>query len=293
MNAMVEAFEEHRPLMFSIAYRMLGTVADAEDMLQEAFLRWQQTEMDTVTSPKAFLAATTTRLCIDYLQSARVRREQYVGPWLPEPLVSEPTAQAANDELAESLSMAFLMMLENLSPAERAIFLLHDIFSFDFEETARLVGKTAANCRKIASRARRQLTQAPPRFVPDPDKANQLATTFLGVCKSGDLNRLVAILADDVTLYSDGGGKVPSATRPIQGALNVARFLLGVVAKAPRDMVVKTTLVNRRPGLIVSQDGVNVRIFSLEFDQTGLRTICVVGNPEKLRHLPTALNSAP
>lgn len=168
----IEEFEQHRPLMFSIAYRMLGTVSDAEDMVQEAYLRWQKTEKDTVQSAKSFLCATVTRLCIDHLRSARVRREQYVGPWLPEPLLAEQGYEAAGSvELAESLSMAFLMLLENLTPSERAVILLHDIFGFDFEEIGRQIDKTASNCRQICSRARRQLGRTQSRFEPNREKA--------------------------------------------------------------------------------------------------------------------------
>lgn len=286
MNVTAETFEQHRPLMFSIAYRMLGTISDAEDMLQEAYLRWRNVNHADVKSPKSFLAATVTRLCMDHLRSARVRREQYVGPWLPEPLLEGPGHAAGDDaSLAESLSMAFLMMLEQLSPTERAVFLLHDIFGFEFAEVSRMIGKTAANCRQLGSRARQHLVESGPRFEHDPKKAEQLAEEFLAACRSGDTGRLIGLLAEDATLYSDGGGKVPAAQRPIQGADPVARFLIGVTKKAPPDLQVEAALVNGQPGLVIYQQGVPIRVFSLEYMCRKLRTICVVGNPDKLQHL--------
>lgn len=286
MDAPLEAFEQQRPLMFSIAYRMLGTVSDAEDILQEAYLRWQQAEHDEIRSPGSFLSATVSRLCIDHLRSARVRREQYVGPWLPEPLIGESRSAPADDaELAESLSMAFLMMLEKLSPTERAVLLLHDVFGFDFEEVAQQVGKTAVNCRQICSRARGRLERTEARRAPNPVQAEQLAVEFLAACRDGDVGQLMAMMADDVTLYSDGGGKVAAALRPIEGATNVARFLVGIAKKASADIEARPVVVNGGPGLAVLHHGAAVRVFALEFDGPTLRTICVVGNPDKLRHL--------
>lgn len=285
----MDQFEQHRGLMSSIAYRMLGTVSDADDVLQEAYLRWQRTDQNSVTSAKSFLSATVTRLCIDHLRTVQRRREQYIGPWLPEPMVTELQDMKASDEVvAESLSMAFLMMLESLSPAERAVFLLHDIFEFDFDEVGRQIGKTSTNCRQICSRARKRLTRAESRFESDPDKAEEITTEFISACKTGDIDSLVTMMADDATLYSDGGGKVVAARRPIEGATNVARFLVGVAKKGTSGMDLKPVLVNSAPGIAVLHDGCCVRVFSLEFDEGRLKTICVVGNPDKLRHLQPA-----
>lgn len=296
MSQHAQQFEQHRDLMFSIAYRMLGTVSDAEDVLQEAFLRWQETPLDAVRSARSLLSTIVTRLCIDHLRSARARREQYIGPWLPEPLVSDASQSAASDEeLSESLSMAFLMMLESLSPPERAAFLLHDVFGFDFEEVGRQIGKTSVNSRQICNRARKRLRETEFRFEPDPQKAEQIASEFIAACKTGDLDSLVSMMADDVALYSDGGGKVLAARRPIEGRKHVARFLVGVVRKGISTVQIKPAIVNGRPGVVARDVEGHLRVFSLDFDHTGLRTICVVGNPDKLRHLrdPTPGEFAP
>src|SRR4051794_12486942 len=216
--AQTDEFTNYRPLLFSIAYRMLGVVADAEDMVQETYLRWRRAiegEGEAVGSPKSWLTTVITRLCIDQLRSARARREEYVGPWLPEPLLTDRAPDPAEGAaLADSLSLAFLVVLERLNPVERAIFLLHDIFGYDFAEIAPIVGKTAANCRQLARRAREHITKQRPRFAPAPAERERLTRQFIAACTSGDLPGLVATLTADITLQSDGGGKAVAARRP-------------------------------------------------------------------------------
>jgi RNA polymerase sigma factor (sigma-70 family) len=228
MNSL-DDFNYHRPLLFGIAYRMLGTVADAEDMVQETFLRWQQATDETVSSVKTYLATIITRLCIDYLRSARVRREQYVGTWLPEPLFTQPSLTATDlMELAESLSIAFLTVLERLSPIERAVFLLRDVFDYDYDEISLMVGKSPTNCRQILKRAKQHLATQRPRFPVSPSQQEQIATQFLNASTPGDLEDLLLLLATDVTDRSDGEGQVVAALKPILGATKVARMLLVV-----------------------------------------------------------------
>jgi RNA polymerase sigma-70 factor, ECF subfamily len=237
-------FDRHRPLLFSIAYRMLGSVMDAEDVVQEAFLRWQRAPRAEVRSPKAYLSAVVTRLCIDQLRSARKRREEYVGPWLPEPLPTEPDTAAID----ESLSMAFLILLESLNPTERAVFLLREVF--DYEEISRLVGKSEANCRQIARRARDSIAARRPRFESSPEQEERLLGSFLEASLDGDMESLVSVLSEDVTLWSDGGGKTRAALNPIHGANRVSRFLFGILRQAPPGLVVRRARVNGRPGII-------------------------------------------
>ena len=249
--AQIEQFSQYRSLLFSIAYRMLGSAMEAEDMVQETFLRWQQVPEGEVKSTKAYLTSIITRLCIDQLRSARVQREQYVGPWLPEPLLTEQTPQQSDPTvLAESLSMAFLVLLERLNPTERAIFLLREVFDYGYAEIARIVGKSEANCRQLARRARQHITSQRPRFEPSPEAQQRLTSQFMETVATGDLPGLLTLLADDITLWSDGGGKVTSATRPIHGATNVAHFFLGIVRKIPANYKVRLTWVNNRPAII-------------------------------------------
>src|SRR5258707_2962088 len=239
-----EAYEQLRPLMFSIAYRMLGRASEAEDVVQEAFLRSHRAQSGEagkagIDSPKAYLSSITTRLCIDYLRSARVRREAYSGEWLPEPLLTDDPLTGATGpdparlaEQADSLSMAFLLLLERLSPVERAVFLLHDVFSYGYDEIARIVGKSEDNCRQLATRARRHLGEHKPRIEASRDKREELAARFFGAVGDGDMDGLVAMLAADVVVYGDSGGTPPSWPRPIVGRDRVVRLLLGVAQQA-------------------------------------------------------------
>src|SRR2546427_1932457 len=207
-----EVFAEVRPILFSIAYRMLGSVMDAEDVVQEAYLRWQEASDDDVRSPRAYLATMVTRLCINQLRSARVQREAYVGPWLPEPLVTEHTPDPSGSvELAESLSMAFLVLLERLSAIERAVFLLHEVFDFEYPEIARIVDKSEANCRQIFARAKKRVESSHARFPASVEEAGRLLERFTRATAAGDMDGLLAVLAEDITLWPDGGGKAPGA----------------------------------------------------------------------------------
>jgi RNA polymerase sigma-70 factor, ECF subfamily len=285
-----ETYEELRPLLFSIAYRMLGSVAEAEDIVQEAFLRYHALE-DTsrIDSPKAYLSAVTTRLAIDQLRSARVRRESYIGEWLPEPLLTDDNALdgARYVEDADSLSMAFLLVLERLSPVERAVFLLHDVFDYGYDEIAAIVGKSEDNCRQLAVRARRHIEEHKPRFEASLEQREQLADRFFEAVGDGDMDGLVELLAADVVVYGDGGGTSPSWPRPIFGRDRVARLLLGVSAQS-RDLGLSARRVeiNGQPGVMVfDPSGRLTNVMTLDIADGVVQTIRSVINPEKLRHL--------
>ena len=284
----VEVFDRNGPLLFSIAYRMTGGVMEAEDTVQEAFLRWQRASEDEVRSPSAYLSKAVTRLCIDRLRSATVRREQYVGPWLPEPVLGEQAQEiGARAELEDTLSMAFLVLLESLSPVERAVFLLREVFDYEYAEIASLVGKSEANCRQISRRARQSVAARRPRFESSPEQEERLIEGFLQASLSGDMEALLELLSDDVTLYSDGGGKTRAALRPIYGADYVARFLAGTLRNIPPGFAVRQTRVNGRPGLVgYFGNGSPHSVVSVEGAEGSIRAIRLVVNPEKLGNVP-------
>jgi RNA polymerase sigma-70 factor (ECF subfamily) len=284
-----EPLDEHRPLLFAIAYRMLGTVSDAEDMVQETYLRWRRA-LDTgaaIAAPKGWLTTTITHLCIDQLRSARARREEYIGPWLPEPIVTGPAADPAEGvALAESLSLAFLTVLERLNPVERAIFLLHDVFGYEFAEIAPIVEREAANCRQIARRARASIQRARPRIPLQPGERERLTSEFLRACTQGDLPALVATLADDIAVWSDGGGRVQAARKPVRGAEKAARFLLHIVADgAAQGVTFVATTVNGQPGVLIATPDGPYGVVALDIAAGRIREIDIVINPDKLRHL--------
>ena len=281
-------YDQYRPLLFSIAYRMLGSVMDAEDAVQEAFVRWRRAPEGEVRSPKAYLSAVVTRLCIDRLRSARERREEYVGPWLPEPLPDERAPDAAETVvIEESLSMAFLVLLESLTPVERAVFLLREVFDYDYAEISRIVGKSEANCRQISRRARASVAARRPRFERSPEEEERLTGEFLRACSAGDMENLVTLLSEGVTLWSDGGGKTRAARNPIHGAQNVARFCSGILRKAPPDLTVRRARINGRPGLVVYfGDGRPQSVTTFEFEGGRIVGIRLVVNPEKLGTVP-------
>jgi len=288
-----DAYQRLRPLMFSIAYRMLGSVSEAEDIVQEAFLRYHRA--GGVDSPKAFLSAVTTRLCIDHLRSARVRREAYPGPWLPEPLLTDDPllagAVAADPESlaeqADSLSMAFLLLLERLSPVERAVFLLHDVFGYGYDEVARIVGKGEDNCRQLALRARRHVGEGKPRFEASRRKREELAARFFEAVGHGDMEGLVTMLAEDAVVYGDSGGTRPSWPRPIAGRDHVGRLLAGLAQQIRQvGIVIRPAEINGQPGaLFLGPDGRLVNVFALDIAGGQVQTIRSVINPGKLRHL--------
>lgn len=277
----LDLFNQYRSLSFAIAYRMLGSVSDAEDIVQEAWIRWQNTE-STVQSPKAFLSSIVTRLCIDHLRSARMKRERYVGTWLPEPLTTEAIAKDSA-ELAESLSFAFLLLLECLSPTERAVFLLREVFDYSYDDVAKTVGKSVPNCRQIVHRARRHFLYKPV-IHSDIQQQDRLIEQFLTYWDQGDLQGILGLITEDVTLWSDGGGKVTAAEKPLQGCLKVGRFLIAIrCSKLMPTLVPQIVLVNGRPGLVNFVQGNPHSIFSFEFMGRGIQSIFAVVNPEKLK----------
>lgn len=278
-----------RPLLFSIAYRMLGSVTDAEDLVQDTYVRWLEAPDTDVQSPRAYLATIVTRLAINHLRSARVQRETYVGPWLPEPLMTEHAPEASEPvELAESLSMAFMVMLERLSPIERAVLLLHDVFDFEYAEIARIVDKGEANCRQLLSRAKKHVGAAEPRFDADPAQADRLLRRFTDAAGAGDLDGLLDVLAEDITLWADGGGKVRGAAlRPVVGADAVARFVTGIIQRfVPAERSMRPTRINGEAGFIVYASGRPLAALILHIQGGRIRTIYAIGNPDKLRALP-------
>jgi RNA polymerase sigma-70 factor (ECF subfamily) len=285
----LEIFNEHRRLLFSLAYRMLGVVADAEDIVQEAYLRWQSAGDVEVKAPKAYLSTIVTNLCINQLQSARVKREEYVGPWLPEPLIADENQDPMhNIQMADSLSMAFMVLLESLAPAERACFLLREVFDYDYEEVARMVGKSEANCRQMVSRARLHVRERRTRFDVSNEMQSRLTAQFMRSCASGDLEGLMSILAEDASVTSDGGGRVTAARKPIHGADRVARFFTGLVNKAGAERIsVRPTTVNGQPGFITYLDGRLQNVIALDIADNQIQAIYIVVNPDKLRRLPT------
>lgn len=277
---------------------MLGSMADAEDAVQETYLRWHAVDRGTVENPRAFLMTTTTRICLDMLTSARARREEYVGPWLPEPVVD--TASLAPDsqtELAEDLSIALLLTLDRLSPLERAAFLLHDVFDFSFSEVALALARSEAACRQLAARARAHVRAVRPRGATPPAsrpgemdaKHAELMSAFVAATRSGDLNALTELLAQDVRVVTDGGGKVAAALNVLDGADRAARFLVGATRKGWRaDFTLRFATINGLPAIIVDGSEGPVQTAAFEFDDDTIRAVYVVRNPDKLRHLATA-----
>jgi RNA polymerase sigma-70 factor (ECF subfamily) len=282
-----EEFEELRPLLFAIAYRLLASVSEAEDAVQETWLRYAASATEP-RSTKAFLSAVVTRISIDVLRSARVRREEYVGPWFPEPLLSDPYEDPARSaELADSVSMAALLLLERLSPLERAVFVLREVFGFGFGEVASAVGRSEAACRQLAVRARRHMDAGRPRFEADRRDRDELATRFFDALRDGDVDGLRDLLAADVRFIGDGGGKAPAFARGVSGADNVARVLATIFpALAKIDVRVERHEVNGQPGGIL-RDGNNniINTWTLDVLDGQIQTIRTVLNPDKLGHL--------
>ncbi|MGH8969204.1 MAG: RNA polymerase sigma-70 factor [Actinomycetes bacterium] len=286
-----EQFEELRPLLFSIAYRILGSVSEAEDAVQETWLRYHASTTPPL-SPKSFLSAVVTRVSIDVLRSARLRRESYVGHWLPEPLLTDhespayPVPERAA-ELADSLSMAALLLLERLSPEQRAVFVLHDVFSFPFGEIADVIGKSEAACRQLASRARRLMEDGRPRFDVDRRRREELAARFFDAMTAGDVDALRRLLAADVEVYGDGGGKAPQWMRVIAGADNVARMFGGLGRRfAGSGLQVEPHEVNGQPGAVLRDvEGRVINVLALDVLDGRVRVVRSIINPDKLRHI--------
>lgn len=283
----VIAFEEWRSLLFGIAYRMLGSAADAEDMVQETFVRWIGRREADVDSVRAYLVTILTRLCMDQLTSARATRVTYAGPWLPEPVAVDEDPGSALEQ-SDSLSLAFLVLLEELTPPERAAYLLHDIFGYQFEEVAHSMGRTAASCRQLAARARQRIEDRRQRFDADLAHGHELTHAFMVACGTGDLDGLLSLLADDVIVWTDGGGKARAALRPIVGPHRSSRFLLHVSKKlqgVPRGVV-----LNGQPAAVFIGDGQMV-VAALVLDILGGKVLAVraVTNPDKLKRLSATI----
>jgi len=279
MTDVADVFTQYRPLLFSIAYRMTGTRADAEDAVQEAFLRWQAADRDSIESPRAFLITVVSRICVDVLKSAQRKREVYVGSWLPEPIVG-PASEPA--ELAESLSLAFLHVLESLSPAERVAFLMHDVFDASYSEIAEALDTSGANARQLAARARQHLQGRRPKVRVEREKQSELLWAFVRACAEGDATALFGLLKQDAVLYSDGGGKVPAAINPIYGDDRIVRFILGLRRKTPGALGGFAVEVNGAPGAAITMDGRPYMIHAIEVDEDRIRTVFCIMNPEKV-----------
>jgi RNA polymerase sigma-70 factor (ECF subfamily) len=283
----IQEFEQLRPLLFSIAYRILGSVSEAEDAVQETWLRYDTSTTQPV-SAKAFLSATVTRIAIDVLRSARVRREQYVGPWLPEPLLDDPYQDPARAaELADSVSMAALLLLERLSPLERSVFVLREVFAFGFDEIASAVGRSEAACRQLLVRARRHMEAGRPRFEADRQERQELAERFFEALSQGDVDGLRRLLSADVQLVGDGGGKAPQLARALVGAEQVARLLATVYPLMTRiDITFDPHDINGQPGAVFrDRDGKVLHTLTLDILDGRIQTIRSVINPDKLSHL--------
>ncbi|GAA2420253.1 RNA polymerase sigma-70 factor [Actinomadura vinacea] len=282
------AFGEHRNLLFAVAYRMLGGAADAEDTVQDAWLRWSAVDRSRVADPRAYLVRVTTNLALDRLRSAQARRETYVGPWLPEPMLTSPDV-AEDAELSESVSMAMLVVLETLSPLERAVFLLKEVFGFPYAEIAAALDRSETAVRQLGTRARKHVQARRPRFETDRQERREVTERFLEASLGGDLNRLMEALAPDVVLWTDGGGKVRAARRTIHGAAKVARWMVAVTGVPyagvrPEDMRMRIAEINGVPGLVVDGPDGPIGTISLDVDDHGrVSAIHLVANPDKLR----------
>jgi len=291
MTAPEQLFEELRPVGFAIAYRMLGSASEAEDVVQDALLRVHHAleAGNQIESPRAYVATVTTRLAINELRSARVRRERYVGEWLPEPIITdEHDDPARHAETADSLSLAMLVLLESLSPEQRAVLLLHDVFGYGYPEIATIVGKSEDNVRQLATRARRHVEERRPRFQTTREQRDELARRFFAAVEQGDLAGLEALLAHDVELTADGGGKVPALARSLRGRSRVARTLINVLRRAARlpGVSVRPVEVNAGPGaLLLHAQQRLIGVLALDIANGQITSVSAIVNPDKLRHL--------
>ena len=285
----IAQFENYRPLMFAIAYRMLGSAVDAEDVVQDAYLRYQAVPPETIVSPKAFLSTIVTRLSLTRLQSARAQRETYIGPWLPEPVLTDQDSRSSPTEqlsLQDSLSMAFMVLLEELTPLERAVFLLREVFDYEYAEIAEMVGKEESTCRQLFSRAKKHIAAHRPRFQPDRQAHRRLLDRFMQVVRTGEMDGLMQLLADDVTLWADGGGKARGAAiHPLHGREAVARFVLASTHFLAGEYRVEIADVNGEPAVILRSGGQARVVLFIAVARGRLQEIRVIGNPDKLKHV--------
>ena len=280
------AFEEHRAELFGIAYQMLGSIADAEDILQDAWLKWSLVDARRVDQPRAYLARTITNLSLNKLKAAAVRRETYVGPWLPEPLVTAEQDTGHQVEQTEAVSLAMLVVLETLSPLERAVFVLKEVFGFSFSEIAGMLDRSETAVRQVGTRARSHVQARRPRYDAPADTRRRVTERFLAACVGGDLNQVMELLAPDVTAWTDGGGKIRAARRPLHGAGNVARWILGVLRTTLPELGVHHVLVNGEPGLLVTTAGVPDNVVAADLGPDGrIAAIRLIRNPDKLQHI--------
>jgi RNA polymerase sigma-70 factor, ECF subfamily len=279
-------FDEHRKLLLGVAYRILGRWVDAEDVVQDAWLRWREVEHEGVENPRAYLVQVTTRLAIDRLRRAQTRHETYVGEWLPEPVLTEPDV-ADSVAMSESVSLAMLVVLEALSPLERAVFVLREAFDFGYDEIAEIVGKSEANCRQLATRARRHVEERRPRFEPSREQRDELTRRFVAALQEGETGPLVELLAEDAAFYGDGGGKAPAVGTPVAGADAVARVLAGFARVAARrgGYTVRPAEVNGGAGVLGYEGDRLIMVWALEISGGVVHAIRGVVNPDKLRHL--------
>lgn len=285
-----DPFEEHRSLLFALAYRMLGSAMEAEDIVQEAYLRYHTTSPQSICNLKSYLTTIVHHLCIDHLKSARAQRENYVGPWLPEPIITgdgtalmSPLHQITD---WESISMAFLVLLESLSPLERAVFLLREVFDYEYAEIAQITGRNQAACRQLFSRAKKHISDHRPRFPASPEAHTKMVGHFLEACVAGDIDGLMNLLAEDVTAWIDGGGKVAvSGRQPVRGRDNVARGIIRHLSGAPEGMTVEVVEVNGLAALLVRVKGQITSLVTLEVEDDFIRAMRTVVNPDKLAHL--------
>jgi RNA polymerase sigma-70 factor (ECF subfamily) len=283
----VMAFETHRRALTGLAYRMLGSRAEAEDIVQDAYLRWHAADRSAIEEPRRYLGTVVTRLCLDRMKSAQARREVYVGQWLPEPLVDEMLDGEGPDDLAHDISVALMLLLERLSPLERASFLLHDVFGVDFAEVARALGRGESACRQLAARARAHIEAGRPRFPASREEGHRLAAAFQTAIATGHTQALARILAEDAVLYSDGGGKRAAALNPIRGADRIMRFFAGIARKNPAlaTIAARPATVNGLAGFVMRENDGSIDTMAIEHCDGRIAAVYLTRNPEKLQHV--------
>jgi len=282
-----QSFETHRRALTGLAYRMLGSRAEAEDVVQDAYLRWHAADRAAILEPRRYLGTVVTRLCLDHMKSAQARRELYVGQWLPEPIVDEAFDEDSAGDLVHDISVALIMVLERLSPLERASFLLHDVFGLDFAAVAQALGRGEAACRQLAARARAHVRAERPRFQASPEEGHRLAAAFRRATDSGDVAALAQLLAEDAVLYTDGGGKRVAALNPIYGADKILRFLAGIARKNPAlpDIEARPAAINGLAGFVMREADGAIFTLAIEHRDGRITAIYVTRNPEKLTHV--------
>lgn len=280
-----EIFEGNRPRLTKIAYRMLGSVSDGEDAVQDTWLRWHKQSHDDIENPDAFLTTTLVRLCLDRLRVTKRQRDAYTGPWLPEPIVTDPNSEDAM-ALADDVSIALLLTLERLSAKERAAFVLYDAFGYSHDEIALMLDQSPASCRKLVSRARQNIKKERPQYRSvEPDRAHALIKTFFKATQSGDVDGLIAMFKEDIVLLSDGGGKVWAALNPILGADSVARFLVGIARKTRPNLMMRNVLINGQPGALCSEGDKLILAVTADIGEDGVEVLYMMRNPDKLAHI--------